>query len=89
MRSLRIAAFSLLTSLGVATTARAETPQPPAHPCAQDAERLCQGVPVGGGAQMACLKAHKDQLSPECKINILKAAEKHEEQTLQQPPATP
>ncbi len=35
--------------------------------CAPDAQRLCSGVQPGGGRILACLKAHKDQLSSQCK----------------------
>jgi hypothetical protein len=35
--------------------------------CADDAQKLCAGVPSGGGRILACLKAHKDQLSTQCK----------------------
>jgi hypothetical protein len=35
--------------------------------CADDAQRLCAGVPSGGGRIVACLKAHKDALSDQCK----------------------
>jgi len=35
--------------------------------CAEDAQRLCAGVPQGGGRIVACLKAHQDSLSDQCK----------------------
>jgi hypothetical protein len=35
--------------------------------CADDAQRLCAGVPSGGGRIVACLKAHKDSLSDRCR----------------------
>jgi hypothetical protein len=35
--------------------------------CADDAQRLCAGVPSGGGRIIACLKAHKDSLSDQCR----------------------
>jgi len=35
--------------------------------CADDAKKLCAGVPLGGGRMVACLKEHKDQLSDRCK----------------------
>jgi Cysteine rich repeat len=41
-----------------------------AHPCMQDAEKLCQGITPGGGRIGACLKSHKDQLSEACKSQI-------------------
>jgi hypothetical protein len=38
-----------------------------AHPCADDAQRLCSGVKPGQGRVMACLKQHEAQLSDDCK----------------------
>ena len=34
--------------------------------CADDAHRLCADVQPGGGRIIACLKQHKDSLSPKC-----------------------
>jgi hypothetical protein len=49
-------------------------------PCMADAARLCPKVEPGGGAQMQCLKEHKDELSPACKKKVLQAKIKQEEQ---------
>jgi hypothetical protein len=35
--------------------------------CAADAQKLCAGVPSGGGRIIACLKEHRDSLSDQCK----------------------
>jgi hypothetical protein len=35
--------------------------------CKDDLEKLCQGVPPGGGRFLACLKAHEVELSGSCK----------------------
>jgi hypothetical protein len=35
--------------------------------CAADAQKLCAGVPSGGGRIVACLREHKDALSNQCK----------------------
>ena len=35
--------------------------------CTADAQKLCAGVPSGGGRIVACLKQHKDQLSDSCR----------------------
>jgi Cysteine rich repeat len=35
--------------------------------CAADVQKLCAGVQPGGGRILACLKAHKDALSDQCK----------------------
>ena len=50
------------------------------RPCMADAARLCPNIEPGGGAQMECLKAHKDELSPACKKKMMQTKIKHEEQ---------
>jgi hypothetical protein len=75
MKKIKVIAFVFAAGAGLATMAHAqETPEP----CMADAEKLCHGVPMGGGQQLACLKAHKSELSPACKSKIMKAVEKHE-----------
>jgi hypothetical protein len=55
-----------------------------------DAARLCAGIEPGGGAQMNCLKAHKDELSPACKKKVMqKKVEQKEQQELQQQEQAP
>lgn len=41
--------------------------------CASDVQKLCAGVPSGGGKIVACLKQHKDQVSDDCKRAVLTA----------------
>jgi len=41
--------------------------------CASDAQKLCPGVPPGGGRILACLKQHKDEVSDGCKRAIVSA----------------
>ena len=41
--------------------------------CAADVQKLCAGVPSGGGKIVACLKQHKDQVSDGCKQAVLAA----------------
>ena len=50
------------------------TPALAQGPCADDAQRLCQGIPPGGGRIHACLTSNADRLSPACQQN-LKAAQ--------------
>ncbi len=55
------------------------------RPCMADAARLCPDVEPGGGAQLQCLKAHKEELSPACKKKVMQAKVKHlEQEQLQQ-----
>src|SRR4051794_33766195 len=35
--------------------------------CAADVQRLCRGVPSGGGRVVACLKQNQDSLSDACR----------------------
>jgi hypothetical protein len=41
--------------------------------CETDIQKLCPGVPPGGGRILACLKQHKDQVSDGCKQAVIKA----------------
>ena len=35
-------------------------------PCRADVQRLCGGVEHGGGRIMQCMKAHANEVSPDC-----------------------
>ena len=79
------------STIGLAATAYAQD-----KPCMADAARLCPGVEPGGGAQIMCLKSHKEELSPGCKKKVMQMKTKQEEnKQLQQqeqgtpPPPTP
>ena len=41
--------------------------------CASDVQKLCAGVPSGGGRIIACLKQHQAEVSDGCKQVIVKA----------------
>jgi Cysteine rich repeat len=45
----------------------------PRTACASDIQKLCTGVPQGGGRVLACLKQHKDEVSDGCKKAVLAA----------------
>jgi hypothetical protein len=45
-------------------------------PCKKDVQRLCGDVKPGDGRIQACLKAHKDEISQECRDSLEAAAEK-------------
>jgi hypothetical protein len=38
--------------------------------CKEDIAKLCDGIKPGGGRIAACLKAHKDQVSDNCKAAV-------------------
>ena len=38
--------------------------------CKDDAEKLCQGIPPGGGRILVCLKSHEAELSGTCKAML-------------------
>lgn len=79
---IRWASLGLAMGFGFAPAVHAQGQE--AHPCAQDAAKLCPGVAPGSGAVAACLKSHKNELSPACKIKVLKAAEKKQERKLEE-----
>jgi hypothetical protein len=56
---LSVALLSLLASVLPAASG-------PFEYCKADAERLCPGVPMGGGRIVACLKEHKMEVSVGC-----------------------
>jgi len=65
IRQLTVASLlslALLSVLGSFHTARSG----PLDYCKADAERLCPGVPPGGGRLVACLKEHKMDVSVGC-----------------------
>src|SRR5580704_5922483 len=41
--------------------------------CASDVQKVCPGVPPGGGRILDCLKQHKDEVSDGCKRAVLSA----------------
>src|ERR1019366_7502392 len=57
------------------STAQAASPQlsDARTACASDVQKLCPGVPSGGGRVLACLKQHQDQVSDGCNRAILSA----------------
>jgi hypothetical protein len=67
----------LVGALGFAVNhpARAQSPATDAAraACNADLQQLCAGVPSGGGRLLACLKEHRDQVSPTCKQAIMAA----------------
>lgn len=62
-----IMAAAILMCLGLAPQSRAFA----AGECQGDVARFCQGA-QGPKQELACLKAHKKQLSPECKVHVAK-----------------
>jgi hypothetical protein len=75
-RSIRTAILVAATAtLGLAAGASAQE-----RPCMADAARICPNVEPGEGAQIACLKAHKEDLSPACKRHVMQTKIKREEQ---------
>jgi hypothetical protein len=86
-RTVRLLALVLsVGSLGIAASARAQETQ---KPCAADAARLCKGVPFGTGEVMACLKSHKSELSPECKMKVMEHQEKKQHKEMEMEKSAP
>ncbi len=73
----KIFVLSLLAAvLAVPALSRAEDEAPEQGPCKADVQKFCKDVTPGGGRVIACLKAHEDKLSPECKAAGQKAKER-------------
>jgi hypothetical protein len=75
-RTIGIVATLVAAGIGGGVTSLAYAQE---KPCMADAARLCPDVEPGGGAQMACLKQHKEELSPACKKKVMQAKIKMEE----------
>ena len=63
-------AFLLLPLLCAATAAHAAADVKTA--CMADYLALCGSVPPGGGQVVACMKAHRAQVSTPCKVAVLR-----------------
>ncbi len=60
----------VIVSLPVAAFAQSQQIQQVMRYCRPDAERLCPGVPPGGGRIIKCLKAHKLEMSVGCAMAL-------------------
>jgi hypothetical protein len=60
----------VIVSLPVAAFAQSQQIQQIMRYCRPDAERLCPGVPPGGGRIISCLKAHKMEMSVGCAMTL-------------------
>ncbi|HSD11667.1 MAG TPA: cysteine rich repeat-containing protein [Candidatus Binatia bacterium] len=63
----RIVAMFAFAGLVVVAMATAAPAQPQGRPCEPDIQKLCKGVPFGGGKVRDCLNEHLKDLSPGCK----------------------
>jgi hypothetical protein len=71
-RKFAVAAAStiVIMSLPAAVFAQSSQIQQAMRYCRQDMERLCPGVPPGGGRIVRCLKAHKMEMSVGCATTL-------------------
>jgi hypothetical protein len=71
-RKFAVAAAStiVIMSLAAAVFAQSNQIQQAMRYCRQDMERLCPGVPPGGGRIVRCLKAHKMEMSVGCAMTL-------------------
>jgi hypothetical protein len=71
-RKLAVAAASaiVIMSLPAAVFAQSNQIQQVMRYCRPDMERLCPGVPPGGGRIARCLKAHKMEISVGCAMTL-------------------
>ena len=71
-RKFAVAAAStiVIVSLPVVAFAQSNQIQQAMRYCRADMERLCPGVPPGGGRVLRCLKAHKMEMSVGCAMTL-------------------
>ena len=74
MRTIARFTLAALLAAGATGTARAAD-----DACQADVERLCAGIPKGGGRIAACLKANEAQVSPACKAELASVRRKVKE----------
>jgi hypothetical protein len=60
----------VIVSLSTAVFAQSNQMQQAMRYCRADMERLCPGVPPGGGRIVRCLKAHKMEMSVGCAMTL-------------------
>lgn len=78
---MKIASCLTAAALGLGlTTASVAFAQSGARPCKADEAKLCAGIQPGGGRIAACMKQHKDELSPACKQQLAKRHERRQGQ---------
>jgi len=70
MRTVGRAVFALFVAAVTLGAARAQ------DACQADVEKLCQGIPPGGGRLLSCLKANEAKVSPGCKQAIAAVVKK-------------
>ena len=73
-RNLAVATTSaiVIMSLPAAVFAQSNQMQQAMRYCRPDMERLCPGVPPGGGRIIRCLKVHKMEKSVGCAMTLRK-----------------
>lgn len=64
-----VAIFSMLAIFAVPHGAAADGAKP-RDACRTDFERLCKGVEPGGGRIRECIKAHRSEISPQCRAAL-------------------
>jgi hypothetical protein len=66
-----IASVALATLASQAVMAADADTKGQGGPCRTDIEKLCPGIKPGEGRLKACLREKKDQISPECKKELV------------------
>src|SRR5271166_5222291 len=65
---------ALAAALVLSTSAGYAAPSALAKACAKDIKSVCGDVKPGKGALKDCVKAHYNDLSPDCQVAIVRAA---------------
>jgi len=72
-----LAILGLATTCTLAQHAAADGPKP-RETCRADVERLCKGVEPGGGRIAKCMRAHRSDVSADCRTALKAARERRQ-----------
>ena len=70
--------LALSSILTLAVPVAAQDARAAREACREDVQRLCAGVPVGGGRLATCLQEHSEELSDGCRPAIEALREKRQ-----------
>jgi hypothetical protein len=72
-----VAVLSLIAAFALPHGAAAEGARP-REACRADLARLCKGIEPGGGRIRDCIKAHRSEISPQCRAALRGSRERRQ-----------